>query len=188
MLLLQAPSSFYSCNSSSHFSYTNHTSFSDSLISTSGTLSSSQWDQQSMAREDLTLGEGSGQSSCGQCRLLAVGKCGLLTYSLSLLSFWMLSMVKQEAKEAPTLGLTLGPVDGKHNLRTGYYLQEKKNTNMKSIANSIPRFSSIIKLPGNKPVFSYPGYSVVLKGKKVEILHLQLQNTLFHSMVVPCPH
>lgn len=97
-------------------------------------------------------------------------------------------MVKEEANGAPALGLTLGPVYGRHYyLRTGYYLQEK-NTSMKSTENGIPCFSSIIKLPGNKPVFSYPGYSMVLKGKKVEILHLQLQNTLFHSMLVPCPH
>lgn len=54
-LLLKVPSS-----SSSHFSYAKHTSFSDSLISTSGAFSSFQCDQQSMGGEDLTLEQSSG--------------------------------------------------------------------------------------------------------------------------------
>jgi len=38
----------------------------------------------------------------------------------------MLPLAKVESNKALTLGLTVGPVDGEHYLRTGYYLQQQQ--------------------------------------------------------------
>lgn len=59
---------------------------------------------------------------------------------------------------------------------------------MRSVENGILYFSSITKLPGKKPMLSYPEYSTELKGKKVGLFHFQLQNTLFPGMAAPSPH
>lgn len=78
-------------------------------------------------------------------------------------------MVKEEANQAFTLGLTLGCGVGKHYLGTRYYLQvkEKKTTGKhESVKNVTPWFSSIIKLPGNKTVHSSVVLSLVFSGIK----------------------